>query len=87
MRPAGRLAVEHAQLVVDALGALMGLYRGGLLLLLGGQVAQHPVDRRDLKSGELIEELVSVCARRSTGSEGDFWFWWRVSGVSSFGVR
>jgi hypothetical protein len=42
--PPCRLAVEHPQLVVDALGALMRLHRGRLLLLLRGQVPEYPVN-------------------------------------------
>lgn len=50
-RPARCLPVEHSQLVVDTLGALMRLHRGSLLLLLRGQVSEHPVNGRHLRGG------------------------------------
>lgn len=49
-RPACCLPVKHSQLVVDALGTLMHLHRGRLLLLLRGQVPEYPVNGRHLQT-------------------------------------
>lgn len=48
--PTRGLSVEHPQLVVDALGTLVRLDSGRLLLLLGSQVTQDPVYRRYLRT-------------------------------------
>lgn len=46
--PTCSLPIEHPKLIVHALGTLMRLHRRRLLLLLRGEVPQHPVDGRHL---------------------------------------
>lgn len=46
--PTCSLPIEHPKLIVHALGTLMRLHCRRLLLLLRGEVPQHPVDGRHL---------------------------------------
>lgn len=61
-RPAGGLAVEHPQLVVDTL--VLG---GDLLFLLSGQVTEHSVDGGHLRR----ERVVNVMRLAEVGGKGD----------------
>jgi hypothetical protein len=58
----GRLAVEESQLVVDGVrldGTLLLLVRL-LLLLLGRQIPQHPIDGRNLQQSKVLA-LIPAC--------------------------
>ena len=49
--PPGGLSVEHPQLVVNRL-----VLRGYLLLLLGSEISEHPVDGRHLQQRTAVSE-------------------------------